>query len=118
VSAVERVLGIGGYFLRATDPEALGAWYRECLGLDADEHGVWQPEAGVTVFATFPSDTDYLGSRQTMLNFRVRDLDAMLAQLRAAGADVDDATEAMDGVGRFGWVTDPEGNRVELWQPA
>ena len=118
--AMERVTGIGGYFLRAADPAALGAWYRECLGLDADENGLWQPEAGPTVFATFESGTDYFGSpaQQAMLNFRVRDLDAMLAQLRARGADVADETQDMEGVGRFGWVTDPEGNRVELWQPA
>ncbi|WP_461047715.1 VOC family protein [Terrabacter koreensis] len=66
------------------------------------------------------SDTDYFGSRgqQTMLNFRVRDLDAMLAQLRARGAAVEEETQDMDGVGRFGWVTDPEGNRIELWQPS
>lgn len=72
------------------------------------------------MFAAFDSDTDYLGSREqrTMLNFRVADLDAMLAQLRERGTDVAAETEAMDGVGRFGWVTDPEGNRVELWQPA
>ena len=72
------------------------------------------------MFATFESATDYFGSRaqQAMLNFRVRDLDAMLAQLRALGADVASATQDMDGVGRFGWVTDPEGNRVELWQSA
>jgi len=116
---MERVVGIGGYFLRAADPAALGAGYRECLGLDADEHGVWLPEGGVTVFATFESGTEYFGSRdqRTMLNFRVRNLDAMLAQLRAAGADVAEETEDMEGVGRFGWVTDPEGNRVELWQP-
>jgi predicted enzyme related to lactoylglutathione lyase len=117
---MERVLGIGGYFLRATDPAALGAWYRECLGLETDEHGAWRQQDGVTVFATFESETGYFGSRaqQTMLNFRVRDLDAMLAQLRANGADVAEDTQAMDGVGRFGWVTDPEGNRIELWQPA
>jgi predicted enzyme related to lactoylglutathione lyase len=117
---MERVLGIGGYFLRAEDPAALAAWYRECLGLDTDEHGAWHPQAGVTVFATFDTDTDYFGSRaqQTMLNFRVRDLDAMLAQLRDRGADVADATEDMEGIGRFGWVTDPEGNRIELWQPS
>ncbi|WP_406119483.1 VOC family protein [Streptomyces sp. NBC_00989] len=117
---MERVLGIGGYFLRATDPEAIGAWYRDCLGLDADEHGLWGQEAGPTVFAAFEAGTDYFGSRtqQTMLNFRVRDLDAMLAQLRAKGADVDGETQDMEGVGRFGWVTDPEGNRIELWQPA
>ncbi|MFJ9899644.1 VOC family protein [Streptomyces sp. NPDC091280] len=117
---MERVLGIGGHFMRAADPAALGSWYRDCLGLDADEHGLWRQEAGPTVFAAFPGDTDYFGSprQQTMLNFRVRDLDAMLAQLRAKGADVDAETQEMDGVGRFGWVTDPEGNRVELWQPA
>ncbi|MYW69787.1 glyoxalase/bleomycin resistance/dioxygenase family protein [Streptomyces sp. SID8379] len=117
---MERVLGIGGHFMRAADPAALIAWYRDCLGLDLGEHGLWQQEAGPTVVAAFESGTDYFGSRsqQTMLNFRVRDLDAMLAQLRAQGADVAEETQDMDGVGRFGWVTDPEGRRVELWQPA
>jgi predicted enzyme related to lactoylglutathione lyase len=117
---MERVLGIGGYFLRSADPAALGAWYRDCLGLDADDNGLWRQDAGPTVFATFESGTDYFGSpaQQVMLNFRVGDLEAMLAQLRAKGADVDPATQDMDGVGRFGWVTDPEGNRIELWQPA
>jgi predicted enzyme related to lactoylglutathione lyase len=117
---MERVLGIGGYFLRSTDPTALGAWYRDYLGLDADEHGLWRQESGATVFATFESGTDYFGSptQQTMLNFRVADLAAMLAQLRAKGADVAEETQSMEGVGHFGWVTDPEGNRIELWQPA
>jgi predicted enzyme related to lactoylglutathione lyase len=120
IAAMERVLGIGGYFLRAADPAALNAWYRECLGLDADEQGVWHQEPGPTVFATFDPDSDYFGSRdqQVMLNFRVRDLDALLAQLRAKGADVAGEPQEMEGVGRFGWVTDPEGNRIELWQPA
>jgi predicted enzyme related to lactoylglutathione lyase len=74
----------------------------------------------VTAFATFEYDTEYFGSRtqQSMLNFRVRDLDAMLAQLRSQGANVAEETQDMEGVGRFGWVTDPEGNRIELWQPA
>lgn len=117
---MERVLGIGGTFLRAADPEALSAWYREVLGLDADEYGQWTPEPGPSVFATFPAGTDYFGrpTQQSMLNFRVRDLDAMLAQVRAAGAETAAEVEEMDGVGRFAWVTDPEGNRVELWQPA
>ncbi|QNK82897.1 VOC family protein [Nakamurella sp. PAMC28650] len=117
---MERVLGIGGHFVRAADPAALNAWYRDCLGLGADENGEWRQEPGPTVFATFESDTDYFGShlQQVMLNFRVRDLDAMLAQLRANGAEVISEPEDMEGVGRFGWVTDPEGNRVELWQPA
>jgi predicted enzyme related to lactoylglutathione lyase len=117
---VERVDGIGGYFIRAADPEGLGAWYRDFLGLDADENGLWRQGAGVTVFATFETETDYFGTRdqQTMINFRVGDLDAMLSQLRLKGADVAEETQEMEGVGRFGWVTDPEGNRVELWQPA
>ena len=117
---MERIAGIGGYFVRATDPVALGAWYRDCLGLDADEHGLWHQPAGPTVFATFESGSDYFGTRsqQTMINFRVRDLDAMLTQLRDKGADVVPETQDMEGVGRFGWVTDPEGNRIELWQPA
>jgi Glyoxalase-like domain len=95
-SGMERALGIGGYFIRAADPAALGAWYRDCLGLDADENGLWRHGAGPTVFATFESGTGYFGSRaqQTMLNFRVRDLDAMLAQLRAGGADVGRGTQA------------------------
>ena len=106
--------------MRAADPAALGAWYRDCLGLDADEDGLWLQEAGPTVFAAIEPETDYFGTRtqQTMLNFRVRDLDAMLAQLRSKGADVAEETQEMEGVGRFGWVTDPEGNRIELWQPA
>ena len=117
---MERVLGIGGYLLRAADPVALGAWYRDCLGLDVDGNGLWCQEGGPTVFATFEAETDYFGSRaqQAMINFRVSDLDAMLAQLRAKGADVAEETQDIEGVGRFGWVTDPEGNRIELWQPA
>lgn len=116
---MEHVLGIGGYFLRAADAAALGAWYREVLGLGTDENGLWQQEPGPTVVAMFAADTGYFGSprQQAMLGLRVRDLDAMLAQLRDAGADVADETEEMVGVGRFGWVTDPEGNRIELWEP-
>ena len=73
--------------MRALDPAALGAWYRDCLGLDADEHGQWRQGTGPTVFATFESDTDYFGARaqQTMINFRVHDLDAMLAQIARQG---------------------------------
>ncbi|RJQ81034.1 VOC family protein [Pseudonocardiaceae bacterium YIM PH 21723] len=117
---MERVLGIGGYFIRSADPAALGAWYRDCLGLDIDENGVWQQETGPTVFAPFEAGTGYFGSpsQQTMLNFRVRDLGAMLAQLRSRGANVAEEVQEMAGIGRFGWVTDPEGNRIELWQSA
>ena len=92
--------------------------YREKLGLDADEHGLWRQDVGPTVFATFDADTDYFGraDQQVMLNFRVPDLDAMLAQLRAAGAKVEEETSQAD-YGKFGHATDPEGNRFELWEP-
>src|SRR5258708_36914800 len=93
-SGMERVVGIGGYFLRAADPTALGAWYRDCLGLDADENGLWQTTAGPTVFAPFESGTDYFGSptQQTMLNFRLADLEAMLTQRRAQVAALAEET--------------------------
>ena len=119
---MERVTGMGGVFFRARDPEALGRWYAEQLGVTSppgrDDVPWWQ-EAGPTVFAPFSADTDYFGSPEQawMPNFRVRDLDAMLAQLRAAGADVEDKVEDYE-YGRFGWVRDPEGNRIELWEPS
>ena len=116
---MEQVAGIGGYFFRAKDPEALAAWYETNLGITSMASGwSWQQEAGPTVFAPFPADTDYFGreDQQTMLNFRVTDLDAMLTQLRAAGALVDaEISEA--SYGRFGHAVDPEGNRFELWEP-
>ena len=117
---MERVLGIGGYFFRANDPEALAAWYETNLGIANLSTGAsWEQEAGPTAFAPFPADTDYFGrnDQQTMLNFRVANLDAMLAQLRAAGATVEDGT-ADESFGRFGYAVDPEGNRFELWEPA
>ncbi|MEO8528806.1 MAG: VOC family protein [Pseudolysinimonas sp.] len=115
---MERVLGIGGYFIRSPDPAGLLVWYREALGLDLSEDGEWNPPAGPTVIATFEQDSDYFGakSQQVMLNFRVRDLDAMLAQVVAQGGETVGEPQEMAGVGRFGWVTDPDGNRVELWQ--
>jgi predicted enzyme related to lactoylglutathione lyase len=102
---MERVLGIGGHFIRANDPSALSAWYREALGLDVDENRQWSQEPGPTVFATFERDSDYFGprSQQVMFNFHVRDLDAMLAQLREHGATITDDVQDMAGVGRFGW---------------
>lgn len=115
---MERVSGIGGFFFRAQDPEALGAWYEANLGITGMASGPWMQEGGMTVFAPFPADTDYFGRReqQVMLNFRVPDLDAMLAQLRAAGAIVEDVV-VEESYGRFGYAVDPEGNRFELWQP-
>jgi catechol 2,3-dioxygenase-like lactoylglutathione lyase family enzyme len=82
--------------------------------------GVWRQEEGPTVFAPFSVDTDYFGRPEQafMVNFRVRDLGAMLAQLRAAGAEVEEQVVDEDGVGHFGWAIDPEGNRIELWEPS
>ena len=116
---MERVGGIGGFFFRAQDPEALAAWYASALGIASVTDGApWEQEAGMTVFAPFPADTDYFGSREQpfMLNFRVTDLDAMLTQLREAGAAVEDDV-VQESYGRFGYARDPEGNRFELWQP-
>jgi predicted enzyme related to lactoylglutathione lyase len=117
--AMERVVGIGGYFFRARDPEALAAWYESNLGITSMSSGwSWEQETGPTVFAPFPADTEYFGrsDQQTMLNFRVVDLDAMLSQLRTAGAVVEDETSEAS-YGRFGHAVDPEGNRFELWEP-
>jgi predicted enzyme related to lactoylglutathione lyase len=116
---VERAIGIGGYFFRAADPAALAAWYEANLGITSmATRWSWRQEAGPTVFAPFPADTEYFGrmDQQTMLNFRVPNLDAMLTQLRAAGALVEDDT-AQASYGRFGHAVDPEGNRFELWEP-
>jgi len=116
---MERVTGIGGVFFRARDPKALGSWYQQHLGVPVDEGG-WAifPESRNTVWSPFAEDTDYWpAEKQGMVNFTVRDLDAMLAQLRAAGIEVDDRIELLDGIGRFGWAVDPEGNRFELWEP-
>jgi predicted enzyme related to lactoylglutathione lyase len=120
---MERVTGIGGFFFRARDPSALARWYTETMGVDGyteEQDRTWWQDGGPTVFSPFAEDTDYFGRReqQVMLNFRVNDLDAMLAQLRGAGATVDERIEEMAGIGRFAWATDPEGNRFELWEPA
>jgi predicted enzyme related to lactoylglutathione lyase len=122
---MKRVTGIGGIFFKARDPKALGAWYREHLGLDVTDWGgavfEWggsDSEAGMTIWSPFAQDTDYMApsSASFMVNFRVADLDGLLAALRAEGCNVLEKTEA-SGQGKFGWVIDPEGNKVELWQP-
>ncbi|MEM7147079.1 MAG: VOC family protein [Verrucomicrobiota bacterium] len=118
---MEKVTGIGGVFFRAKDPEGLGKWYLEKLGVDlvpsSYEEKPWEQEAGPTVFAPFPADTEYFGKAETgwMINFRVRDLDAMVAQLREAGVEVKLDEESYPN-GRFARVHDPEGNPVELWE--
>ena len=117
---MERVLGIGGVFLRGRDHERLRAWYADHLGVDLEDYGgtTFEARAGdQTVWSIFAGDTTYWPrEQQLMVNYRVSDLDAMLAQLRAAGAEVDDRVEEHE-YGRFGWAIDPEGNRFELWQP-
>ena len=118
---MERVTGIGGVFFKARDPAALRAWYRERLGIPLDADGGWFPfewrEPGTTVFCVFDAATDYLGDGSFMVNFRVEDLDAVLSALRTEGVSVNERVEETEQ-GRFGWAVDPEGNRIELWQPA
>lgn len=114
-----KVSGIGGFFFRARDPQGLARWYEERLGINlVDQGGGWRQEAGPTVFAPFPADTDYFGRPEQafMLNFRVADLDGLLAELRAAGVASDEAIHEQE-FGRFAWVYDPEGNKIELWEP-
>lgn len=120
---MEKVLGFGGFFFRADDPAALAAWYHTHLGIDPPPGDYakpcWRQAAGETVFAPFERVTDYFGDREKpfMLNFRVADLDAMIAQLEAAGIAVRRDPEVYPN-GRFAWLNDPEGNPIELWQPA
>ena len=121
-----RVTGIGGIFLRARDPKALSAWYSQHLGIQLSDYGgatfLWTdevpPSTGSTIWSLFPADTPYFGpgTQSTMVNYRVDDLDALLAQLAAADVSIDPHREDSP-YGRFAWITDPEGNRLELWQP-
>jgi predicted enzyme related to lactoylglutathione lyase len=112
----ERVLGIGGLFFRSRDPKKLAQWYQLNLGID---HRVWQQAAGPTAFTPFAMDTDYFGSKQQawMVNFRVRSLDAMVAQLQKSSIEVKVDPETSP-YGRFARLHDPEGNPIELWEPA
>ena len=118
----EKVLGIGGLFFRARDPAALARWYEQHLGVTLTptrpDQQPWRQEAGPTVFAPFPDSTDYFGARDRawMVNFRVRDLAAMVAQLRAGGITVAVDTTPYP-YGRFARIHDPEGNPIELWEP-
>ncbi|MEM1376676.1 MAG: VOC family protein [Pseudomonadota bacterium] len=115
---MEKVTGIGGVFFRAKDPEALKAWYADNLGVDGMP--VWHQDAGYTVFQPFDADTDYFPSdKQWMINFRVADLSAMIIQLEKADIAVETRAEwDSQGIGRFARIHDPEGNPVELWEPA
>lgn len=122
------VLGMGGFFFRAKDPDALNAWYRDNLGVgagcSADDTGAadawsWTVQGGPLVFAPFKADTDYFAAdKQFMLNLRVRDLDSLLEQLNASGIEVITKPEWNDpATGQFARIHDPEGNAIELWEP-
>lgn len=115
---MQKILGLGGVFFRAKDPDMLGKWYEQHFGINPQGSGeLWRSEGGIVVFAPFSADTDYFGrsDQMFMFNFRVKDLDTLLEQLRAGGVKIDD--QRMDeSYGRFAWVYDPEGNKIELWQ--
>ena len=123
-----KVTGIGGVFFRSRDPKALSEWYSEQLGIDPSEEGgpvlLWSRDdedpdrRTLTVWSPFAADTDYFGptSNQFMVNYRVDDLDEMLKQLESAGVEIDTKREDTE-YGRFAWIVDPEGNRIELWEP-
>ena len=119
---MQTVTGIGGLFFRTKNPTMTAQWYKEHLGIDLVpgdySQKPWSQEAGPTVFAPFPEDTDYFGdaARQWMINFRVKDLDAMVEQLRAAKVDVSVDPEKYPN-GRFARLLDPEGNPIQLWEP-
>lgn len=120
-----RVTGIGGIFFKADDPRHLKQWYRDHLGIEAGPEGAlfhWRDAAnpdkeGMTVWSIFPRNSDYFGSggAQAMINYRVENLDALLETLQTEGVAID-RREDYD-YGRFAWITDPEGNRIELWEP-
>lgn len=124
-----RVTGVGGVFLRSPDPKRLSAWYAEHLGFVVSDYGAvkfsWTDEVpkgtGVTVWSAFKADTTYLGQKddlpqQVMLNYRVDDLDSLLPKLEAEGVWIDPKRDDSE-YGKFGWIKDCDGNRVELWEP-
>jgi predicted enzyme related to lactoylglutathione lyase len=124
---MKRVTGIGGIFFKAKDPKALGDWYRKHLGVPVEEWGgamfSWSnPEnpsgVGTTLWTPFKEDTSHFAPSKSsfMINFRVHDLHALIKALREEGCAVDEKVDDSE-YGKFGWVMDPEGNRVELWQP-
>lgn len=124
---MKRVTGIGGVFFKARDPKALGAWYRTHLGIAVEDWGGaafrWVSDdnptgTGTTIWNPFTETSSYFAPSDArfMINYRVHDLHALLAALRSEGCTVDDKVEESE-YGKFGWVMDPEGNRIELWQP-
>ena len=124
-SQMEAVTGIGGVFFKASNPKAMAAWYRQNLGIQS-QHGysdfTWRDQAhpdqiGHTTWAVFPTNTTYFGQSPSslMINYRVANLDRMLEQLRRNGVKIEKVQDS--DYGRFAWIMDPEGNRIELWEP-
>jgi predicted enzyme related to lactoylglutathione lyase len=118
-----RALGVGGVFFKSPDPKALGAWYQRWLGVEFDGNAVSfmpsaMPAAGCTVWSPFSASTTYFNpaTKEFMINLIVDDLDGALAQVKEGGATIVGGIEGAD-YGRFGWFLDPDGNKVELWQP-
>ncbi len=112
------VNGIGGMFWRASNPSTMRQWYADVLGVVDPPDGVWRQDAGPTVLAAFDRDSDYFPiDQQFMVNFRVADLPALLERLRANGVEIL-GEQREDGIGDFAWIVDPEGIRIELWEPA
>lgn len=112
------VTGLGGLFFRANDPDTLAAWYEKHFGINSAQSYVpWVQKEGPTLFAPFKKDTGYFGKEQQfMINLRVTDLDALLKELKAGSVQIDEHRQD-EPYGRFAWVYDPEGNKIELWQP-
>src|SRR5450631_2842255 len=117
-----KAVGVGGVFLKAKDPKALAGWYAANLGITGGDDGSLvfdgPGSTGMTIFAHFPESTGYFGDgpQQAMVNFRVDKLDELLAQMGTAGVRIDPKREEAS-YGRFAWIWDIEGNRVELWEP-
>ena len=121
-----RVTGLGGIFFKAKNPKALVQWYRQHLGIQIEDTVAlftWRggkdgKAKGHTVWSIFPAKTDYFGpgGSSFMINYRVKDLDRVVAALRREGLTLDRKVEDTE-YGRFGWISDPEGNRIELWEP-
>jgi glyoxylase I family protein len=117
---MKHVKGIGGIFFRSEKHKELAVWYTEHFGInDAQSETPWMTEAGATVFSPFKEDTNYFGSttQMFMVNFRINDLDGFVEKLKAAGVKIDD-NRMEESYGKFAWVYDPEGNKIELWEPA
>ena len=126
---MQRVIGIGGIFFKAKDPEKLGAWYKKHLGIDVQDWGgasftegaqeqLTPKRQAYIVWSPFNAETEYFApsTKEFMINFRVHNLDEVLAALRSEGVQVEEKTDGSE-FGKFGWVIDPEGNKLELWEP-